>query len=129
MMLLLGGGGALLVLLSFLGIFITHRIVGPVYRMKRLCRQAGTARFSVSDRPLRRGDELEDLFDTFIQMIWSLKALQSGRLATLESTIEKAREAGVSDDIMSNLRALHAQMHLGLADVESLRPAKAGAKS
>jgi hypothetical protein len=83
----------------------------------------------VSDRPLRRGDELEDLFDTFVQMIWSLKALQSGRLATLDATIAKARAAGISGEVMDGLNSLHAQLYLGLGDTESLRPAKVAAKS
>lgn len=115
MALLLGLGSASVVLvLAFMGVFITHRIVGPVFRIKRLLRQVGTARFSVKQR-LRRGDELEDLFETFIQMTHSLEALQAGRRATLESTIAKAEKAHVPPEVMSGLRALHAQLSLGLA--------------
>ena len=73
-----------------------------------------TARFSVKQR-LRRGDELEDLFETFLQMAHSLEALQAGRRATLDSTIAKAEKAQVPPEVMSGLRALHAQLSLGLA--------------
>jgi nitrogen fixation/metabolism regulation signal transduction histidine kinase len=110
---LLGGGGALLLLLSVLGVFITHRIVGPVFRLKRLCRQVGTTRLNV-DVELRRGDELEDLFDTFVQMTYSLKALQLGRLATLDATLAKAEAASAPGDVLDGLRALRAQLCLGL---------------
>lgn len=124
MKLILGIGSLSLVLvLAFLGIFITHRIVGPVYRIKRLLRQVGTARFSVKQR-LRKGDELEDLFETFVQMAHSLESLQQGRRATLESTIDKAERANVPSDVMGGLKALHAQLSLGLAS--SMRK---GAKS
>ena len=120
--LLLGGGAAVLVLLSVLGIFITHRIVGPVFRMKRLCRQVGTTRLDVKVE-LRRSDELEDLFDTFVQMTYSLKALQVGRLATLDATIAKAEAASVPGEVMDGLRALRAQLCLGLSSAESQEPA------
>lgn len=110
---LLGGGGSLVLLLSLLGIFITHRIVGPVVRLKRLCRQVGTSRLNVKVLS-RKGDELTDLFDTFGQMTYSLKVLQAGRLATLDATIERALAEGVSAETMEGLRALRAQLCLGL---------------
>ncbi len=122
---LIGGSLAFLVLLTGLGIYITHRIVGPVYRLKRLLRQVGTARFAVVDGMGRgrRGDELEDLFDTFVQMTYSLKALQAGRLATLEATIERARKEGVPESVMQGLTALEGQIALGLGgEVDSFRP-------
>ncbi len=116
---LIVGSAALLGILAFLGIYITHHIVGPVYRMKRLLRQVGTGRFSVADRlRMRKGDELEDLFDTFVQMTHSLEELQAGRRATLEATMDKAERAAVPADVMSGLQALHAQMSIGLAHRE-----------
>jgi nitrogen fixation/metabolism regulation signal transduction histidine kinase len=122
--LLIGGGTTLLIVLSVLGIFITHRIVGPVHRLKRLCRQVGTTRLNVGDGP-RKGDELEDLFDTFVQMTYSLKALQTGRLATLDATIERAEAEAVSPEVMKGLRALRAQLCLGLSESETLKPPSA----
>jgi nitrogen fixation/metabolism regulation signal transduction histidine kinase len=122
--LLIGGSAGLLVLLTVLGIYITHRIVGPVFRLKRLLRQVGTARFDVN-AGVRRGDELDDLFETFVQMTYSLKALQSGRRATLQATIEKARAAKTAPEVMAGLEALNAQLNLGLGGVDSFRPAPA----
>jgi nitrogen fixation/metabolism regulation signal transduction histidine kinase len=110
---LLGGSLGLLVVLLLMGIFITHKIVGPVYRMKRLLRQVGTARFSVK-RGLRKGDELEDLFETFVQMAHSLESLQAGRRATLDATLKKAENANVPHDVLAGLRTLRAQLSLGL---------------
>jgi nitrogen fixation/metabolism regulation signal transduction histidine kinase len=124
--LLIGGGAMVLIVLSVLGIFITHRIVGPVHRLKRLCRQVGTTRLTIGER-LRKGDELEDLFDTFVQMTYSLKALQTGRLATLDATIQKAEAEAVSPEVLKGLRALRAQLCLGLTDIEAPpRPSRHG---
>lgn len=110
---LVGGGAGLLVLLIAVGIFITQKIVGPVHRIKRLLRQVGTGRLVIKER-LRRGDELGDLFDTFLQMTYSLKALQLGRLSTLESAIRDAEAKGVPEEVLAQLRELRMQTQLGL---------------
>lgn len=112
-LLLLGAGAALLALLLGMGIVITHRIVGPVHKMKRLLRRVGTGRLVIEDR-LRRGDELEDLFDTFLQMTYSLRAMRSAHLATLDATLRRAEETGASQEVLDGMRALRAQMVLGL---------------
>ncbi len=112
--LMLGGAGlALLVLLTLMGIVITHRIVGPVHKLKRLLRRVSTGRIVVDER-LRRGDELEDLFDTFLQMTYSLRAMQNARVATLDATLRRAEATGASTDVLDGMRALRAQMTLGL---------------
>lgn len=121
MQLLVGSAIGLAVLLSALGIFITHRIVGPVFKLKRLLRQVGTSRLGVKER-LRKGDELEDLFDTFLQMTYSLTALQRGRLATLDATIRKAEATGAAVDVLEGMRALRAQLCLGLGSTGSVPP-------
>jgi nitrogen fixation/metabolism regulation signal transduction histidine kinase len=111
--LLLGTGAALLVLLTLMGIVITHRIVGPVHKMKRLLRRVSTGRLAIEER-LRRGDELEDLFDTFLQMTYSLRAMQTARLATLDTTLRRAEELSTPQEIIDGMRALRAQLVLGL---------------
>ncbi|GAC1393484.1 MAG: hypothetical protein NVS3B10_21760 [Polyangiales bacterium] len=124
--LLIGGSVAICAILTALGIFITHRVVGPAHRLKRLLRQVGTAKFDMAVGELRRGDELEDLFETFVQMAWSLRALQAGRLATLDATLVKASAAQVPEDVMRGLTSLRAQLSLGLHP-DSHRPRADGA--
>lgn len=112
-LLLAGAGLALLVLLVGMGVVITHRIVGPVHKMKRLLRRVSTGRLVIEER-LRKGDELEDLFDTFLQMTYSLRAIQRARLATLDSTLKRAEASDTPKEVVEGLRALRAQMVLGL---------------
>lgn len=119
-LLLAGAGVALVLLLALMGIIITHRIVGPVHRMKRLLRRVSTGRLVIEER-LRRGDELEDLFDTFLQMTYSLRAMQAARLATLDSTMKRAESSSTPDEVMVGMRALRAQLVLG---IEPRRPSK-----
>lgn len=106
-------GGALLLVLLAMGIVITHRIVGPVHKMKRLLRRVSTGRLVIEER-LRQGDELYDLFDTFLQMTYSLRAMKAAHLATLDGTLRHAESEGTSAEVLEGLRALRAQMALGL---------------
>jgi len=118
---LLGATGLVTVLvLLFTGLFVTHRIVGPVHKMKRLLRRVGTGKLAIKER-LRRGDELEDLFDTFLQMTWSLSALQRGQLATIEATLKEAEKCGASRETLEGLRALRAQTALSLGIEQMMR--------
>ena len=110
---LVAAGVALVFLLTAMGIVITHRIVGPVHKMKRLLRRVSTGRLAIEER-LRRGDELEDLFDTFLQMTYSLRAIQAARLKTLDATLKRAEATGAADEVVDGMRALRAQMVLGL---------------
>jgi nitrogen fixation/metabolism regulation signal transduction histidine kinase len=113
-LLLLGAGASLVGLLALMGILITHRIVGPVHKMKRLLRRVSTGRLVVDER-LRRGDELEDLFDTFLQMTYSLRAMQAARLATLDATLRRAEaQSSTPADVVDGMRALRAQLVLGI---------------
>jgi nitrogen fixation/metabolism regulation signal transduction histidine kinase len=123
-LLLVATGVALLALLFAMGIIITHRIVGPVHKMKRLLRRVSTGRLVIEER-LRKGDELEDLFDTFLQMTYSLRAMQAARLATLDGTLRSAELSStrIPDEVLDGLRALRAQLVLGLEPRRpSMRP-------
>jgi nitrogen fixation/metabolism regulation signal transduction histidine kinase len=112
-LLLVATGVLLVALLTGMGIVITHRIVGPVHKMKRLLRRVSTGRLAIEER-LRRGDELEDLFDTFLQMTYSLRAIQAARLKTLDMTLERAEATGTAAEVIHDMRALRAQMVLGM---------------
>jgi nitrogen fixation/metabolism regulation signal transduction histidine kinase len=121
-LLLAGTGILLLILLTAMGVVITHRIVGPVHKMKRLLRRVSTGRLVIEER-LRRGDELEDLFDTFLQMAYSLRAQQTARLATLDGTLRRAELTSTPVEVLDGMRALRAQMMLGLEPRRpSMRP-------
>jgi nitrogen fixation/metabolism regulation signal transduction histidine kinase len=123
--LLIGAGVALLLMLTLMGIVITHRIVGPVHKVKRLLRRVSTGRLVVEER-LRKGDELEDLFETFLQMTYSLQAMQNARVTTLDATLRRAEASGAPAEVVEGLRALRAQMMLGLEKrrAGSVRPPK-----
>ena len=97
-------GGVLLlaVALGLTGIIVTHRLVGPVYRVKQLLHEVRDGHLR-SDGRLRKHDELQDLFEAFQDMVTSLRSAQEREIAQLESAIEKAREAGLRKDAIDAL--------------------------
>ena len=92
MLLSLVAGLTLLVLLiGLLGIYFTHKVVGPIYKMKMLLRQVGDGKLNFQGR-LRKGDELQDFFEVFAAMVEKLKDRQRREVEMLTAAIEDAQE-------------------------------------
>jgi nitrogen fixation/metabolism regulation signal transduction histidine kinase len=83
---LVGGLALMVVLIGMLGIYFTHKVAGPVYKMKRLLKQVGEGDLHVESR-LRRGDELQDFFDVFTQMVENLRSFEAQQLVDVEAAI------------------------------------------
>ncbi|HEY6728433.1 MAG TPA: HAMP domain-containing protein [Polyangiaceae bacterium] len=87
MMLTLVGVMLLLVVGIFVaGVVVTHKVAGPIFKMKRMIRDVGEGRLRIPGK-LRKGDELVHFFDAFDQMVRSLRARQENEIAMLESAI------------------------------------------
>ena len=89
---------ALTVLL--LGIVITHRIAGPVYRVRRLLSDLAEGRREVPRHGLRDGDELHELFDAAASLVKTLRAED-------EATLEAVSVALAASDRGDGLRQVH----------------------
>ena len=86
-----GGLGVLVVLMAILGIYVTHKVAGPVYKMKLLLRQVGSGKLNFWTGTLRKGDELQDFFEEFQDMVEKLKARQAEEVAALERALAGVR--------------------------------------
>jgi len=91
--------------LGVTGIIVTHRVVGPAYRMKRLFAHVGGGKFEVTTG-IRRGDELQELYQSFAEMIESLRDQRAGEIEQLEETLRKMDEAGIQSEYITQLRAV-----------------------
>ena len=99
----------LLLSIGITGIVITHRVVGPAYRI-RVCLEAVAAgKLRLAGR-LRKGDELQDVFAALDDMINSLRAAQEGEIQMLSEAIEAAKKAGVDDDKVAAIVAVRERM-------------------
>jgi HAMP domain-containing protein len=95
----------LTVALGLTGIVVTHRVVGPTYRMKRLFAHVGKGRFELSTG-IRKGDELQELYHSFAEMVESLRDQRSEEIEQLEETLIKMEAAGVQSAYITELRAV-----------------------
>jgi nitrogen fixation/metabolism regulation signal transduction histidine kinase len=98
---LVGGLALMVALIGLLGIYFTHKVAGPIYKMKRLLKQVGQGNLRVESR-LRKGDELQDFFDAFTQMVAGLRAMEKDQLDELDKALS-ALERGAKDDASASL--------------------------
>ncbi|HTN84709.1 MAG TPA: HAMP domain-containing protein [Sorangium sp.] len=96
------------------GIVFTHKIAGPIFKMKRLLRQVGEGKLVVRER-LRKGDELQHFFEAFEKMVEDLRARQQSKIAKMDVVLEK---------LESDARAQNGSAEIdpeGLAQLKRLR--------
>ncbi len=109
-----GGLSLLVVLIGLLGIFITHKVAGPIYKMKRLLKEVGEGRLNFPRGGLRKGDELQHFFDAFLKMADDLKARQKSEVESLDAAIASAKSGGATDESLTKIVALRDQMKRSL---------------
>ena len=95
---------ALTVLIGIAGLFITHRIAGPVFVMRRAMDSLTTGKYPHL-RPLRKSDDLNDLYASFRALIDSLLKTDRDELAAIERALELV--GGASGEASTLLRELH----------------------
>jgi hypothetical protein len=111
-----GGLTLLVILIGLVGIYITHKVAGPVYKMKLLLKEVGQGKLNFPRRGLRKGDELQHFFDAFLKMTDDLKARQQSEVDALDAGIAAARSSGATDDALVKIVAVRDQMKGSLAD-------------
>ena len=94
------GFAALSLLIGLAGIVTSHRIVGPLFRLRRLAREVGEGSLLEPSR-LREDDEFQELFEEFAQMTRSLRSRQSEELDRLRQVVgaleRDEREAAIAE--------------------------------
>jgi nitrogen fixation/metabolism regulation signal transduction histidine kinase len=113
LMSLVGGLSFLVVLIGLIGIYITHKVVGPIYKMKMLLRQVGDGKLNFQGK-LRKGDELQDFFEVFAAMVEKLKARQASEVAELDQAIASAKSSGASEDAIRRIEHVRDEMRAAL---------------
>lgn len=113
MLSLIAGLTLLVVLIGLLGIYFTHKVVGPIYKMKMLLRQVGDGKLNFQGK-LRRGDELQDFFEVFAAMVVKLKERQAAEVSELDDAIAEARASGASDASVGKIEKVRDSMKASL---------------
>jgi nitrogen fixation/metabolism regulation signal transduction histidine kinase len=110
---IIAGIGVLTIALGLTGIVVTHKLVGPAYKIKMLLRNVQTGHLKV-EGSLRRGDELQDVFAAFNEMISSLRARQAEEVALLDAALSKAQATGTPEDVLKIFREVRDRMRAEL---------------
>lgn len=85
-------------------IVATHRIVGPLFRVKRMAREVAGGKVIPPTYGLRPSDELKDVFDSFADMVTKLRDRQLADASEIEKALAQLRTT--SPDTAKQLEAL-----------------------
>lgn len=78
-------------LLSFLAsIVLTHRVAGPLLRIRRIIGEVESGKYAPPAYGLRPGDELREMFDELIRMVTALKVRRDEAVAAVRSLMATA---------------------------------------
>jgi nitrogen fixation/metabolism regulation signal transduction histidine kinase len=105
---LIGALALLVAALWFAGIIVTHKVAGPLYKMKRQIRALERGSLQVPT-PLRKGDELKEFFDAFNDMVRALRARQQRDVERLDDVLSGLESAAPGDKVRL-LRELRADL-------------------
>jgi hypothetical protein len=105
-------GQNMLVLIGFAGIMVTHRVAGPIYKMRMNLKAVADGHLRVPT-PLRKGDELVDFFEAYRSMVIALRGRQEEEIHRIEKAITALQaKAGPAD--LESLQALSRDMKAAL---------------
>jgi nitrogen fixation/metabolism regulation signal transduction histidine kinase len=93
---LVAGLGLLVVCVGLAGIVFTHKVAGPIFKMKRLLRQVGEGKLVVREK-LRKGDELQHFFETFENMVNDLRSRQMAEVSKVDKILEHLVDSPMSN--------------------------------
>ena len=91
--------------LGFIGLLITHKVVGPVFVLHRHLRSIVEGIYP-NTRPLRTGDEFHDMFTSFTDMVETLRQRDADDLEKLRVVLAGVQQKGLGTSEMATLQAL-----------------------
>jgi methyl-accepting chemotaxis protein len=109
LMSIIGGIAILAFALGVTGIVVTHKLVGPTYKMKRLIGEIADGHMKLSGR-LRKGDELLDLYLALERMVEKLRETQQEEIDLLDAAMQKSRDAGTSEEALQDIVEVRERM-------------------
>jgi len=84
----------IVLILTVLTIVVTHRVAGPVYKMKKLFSRIDGESLQLWEK-LRKGDELHDVFEEFSAMLRRLRESRYLDIEKLEKVCAELEKEGV----------------------------------
>ena len=91
--------------LALFGLLVTHRVAGPVYVMSHYVHVLSRGRYPIM-RPLRRGDELKDFFDSFQRAIEALREREIEEAELIDQAVARFEALAQTPETQESLEAL-----------------------
>lgn len=101
----------LVLILGVTGIMVTHRLVGPAFKLRLLMNHISAGHLRVRGK-LRKGDELQDVFLSFERMIESLRERKTDEIEELDLVIHAVKDG--DEAAVEKLTALRERMQAEL---------------
>lgn len=87
----------LLILFALIILRMTHRIAGPVYRLKKIMNTIAEGNFDIPEIKFRKYDEFQDVADDFNKMLSKINSRHNGiknQIQSIKQDIEKSINDG-----------------------------------
>jgi disulfide bond formation protein DsbB len=102
--------GIFLFVLAVMWVYLTHRIAGPVYKMKLLFAKVTGENVRVEGR-LRKGDELQEAFEAFLAMVERLRDDRREKIGTIGEVIDELEaNDGTPKETLQKLKDLKTRL-------------------
>jgi nitrogen fixation/metabolism regulation signal transduction histidine kinase len=99
-----------LFLITLTTIVLTHRVAGPLMRIRRMVTEVAAGTIRPPPYGLRESDELKDIFDATRGMMHVLRKQTEDDVLVLSHALERARQEGVKGDWLEDLRTLESRI-------------------
>lgn len=86
---------------ALIGLLLSHRIAGPIFRMEKVLKEVGEGKLDVNIK-LRKRDELKDLAEVINDMAAKLKKRDLSRKKTLEELKELVKKEPINKEAIAS---------------------------
>jgi hypothetical protein len=117
---IIGFGLVLVLSISAVGILITHKVVGPLYKISSLFARVRDNRLGAAPVGLRKGDELQEFYSSFREMHQAVRERVVDDVRVLGSIVAVMEAAGSEARAPSVQRALEELRQLRKQKEDSL---------
>jgi nitrogen fixation/metabolism regulation signal transduction histidine kinase len=108
---LVGGLALMVAAVSLYGIYFTHRVAGPIFKVRKLLNQLERGEYPVG-ASLRKGDEFHEFFGDFMRLAAALREREA-RHASAVDAVRTQLEHGTGADVQLALDRLRAEFKRG----------------
>jgi methyl-accepting chemotaxis protein len=103
---------ALVLGIGLVGIVVTHKVAGPIFKMKRHLREVARGNLEVP-WGLRKGDELVDFFEAFRDMIHALRDQRKQEIEVIDQCLS-GLAGKVEEKDVASLKRMRDELKVGL---------------